>query len=79
MKFSSLNEMKKWIVLILVGVFAFWGLNNLGDILDALAIVYKVFFPFIFGGALAFVLNIPMVKIEKWLKKVIKTKKLYII
>ena len=26
---DSPNEMKKWIILVLVGVVAFWGLNNL--------------------------------------------------
>ena len=35
MKLSdSLNEMRKWIILVLVGVLAFWGLNNLKLIFD---------------------------------------------
>ena len=37
MKLSeSFNEMKKWIILVLVGVLAFWGLNNIESIFKIL-------------------------------------------
>lgn len=71
---DSLNEMKKWIVLVLVGVLAFWGLNNLELIFDVLGNIYRVFSPFILGFVLAYILNIPMMKVEKLLKKVIPDK-----
>ena len=71
---DSLNEMKKWIVLVLVGVLAFWGLNNLELIFDVLENIYRVFSPFILGFVLAYVLNIPMMKVEKLLKKAIPDK-----
>lgn len=71
---DSLNEMKKWIVLVLVGVLAFWGLNNLELIFDVLGNIYRVFSPFILGFVLAYVLNIPMMKVEKLLKKAIPDK-----
>lgn len=71
---DSLNEMKKWIVLVLVGVLAFWGLNNLELIFDVLGNVYRVFSPFILGFVLAYILNIPMMKVEKLLKKAIPDK-----
>ena len=71
---DSLNEMKKWIVLVLVGVLAFWGLNNLELIFDVFGNIYRVFSPFILGFVLAYVLNIPMMKVEKLLKKAIPDK-----
>ena len=71
---DSLNEMKKWIVLVLIGVLAFWGLNNLELIFDVLGNIYRVFSPFILGFVLAYVLNIPMMKVEKLLKKAIPDK-----
>ena len=71
---DSLNEMKKWIVLVLIGVLAFWGLNNLELIFDVLGNIYRVFSPFILGFVLAYILNIPMMKVEKLLKKAIPDK-----
>ena len=71
---DSLNEMKKWIVLVLVGVLAFWGLNNLELIFDVLGNIYRVFSPFILGFVLAYILNIPMMKVEYLLKKAIPDK-----
>lgn len=71
---ESLNEMKKWIILVLVGVLAFWGLNNLELIFNVLGNVYMVFSPFILGAAIAYVLNIPMTKVEYLLKKAIPDK-----
>ena len=71
---DSLNEMKKWIVLVLIGVLAFWGLNNLELIFDVLENIYRVFSPFILGFVLAYILNIPMMKVEKLLKKAIPDK-----
>lgn len=72
---ESLNEMKKWIILVLVGVVAFWGLNNLKVIGGVLETVWAVFLPFVLGGALAYILNIPMVKIEALIRKLIPDKK----
>ena len=71
---DSLNEMKKWIVLVLIGVLAFWGLNNLELIFDVLGNIYRVFSPFILGFVLAYILNIPMMKVEYLLKKAIPDK-----
>ncbi|MBQ3511123.1 MAG: AI-2E family transporter [Bacilli bacterium] len=71
---DNLNEMKKWIILVLVGVLAFWGLNNLELIFDVLGNIYRVFSPFILGFVLAYILNIPMMKVEYLLKKAIPDK-----
>lgn len=71
---ESVNEMKKWIILVLIGVLAFWGLNNLSFIFGILVKIYSVFSPFILGVVLAFILNIPMSKMEIFIKKFIPDK-----
>lgn len=71
---SSLNEMKKWIILVLIGVVAYWGLNNFDVIGNGLGKLYAVFSPFILGFVLAYILNIPTMKIERLLKKLIPDK-----
>lgn len=66
---SELKEIKKWILLVLIAVISYWSLNNLSVIGGVIAKIFKVFLPFILGGVFAFILNIPMTKIEKLLKK----------
>lgn len=73
-KDESLN-VKKLITVVLVGIFTYWGLNNLTIIGKVLGRIISVFMPFILGGAIAFVLNIPMSKIEKALNKLGKGRK----
>lgn len=65
-------DMKKCIILILIGVFSYWGLNNFNIISGWLKILFNVLSPFLLGGIIAFILNIPMSKIENILKKKIK-------
>ncbi len=69
------NDLKKWLIIIMIAALAFWAVNN-GDIILAFGDkMFVVFLPFILGCVFAFILNIPMVKIEKWLNKVFKIKK----
>ena len=68
------DELKNWIILIIVAIISYWAINNISLIFGVVGKILKVFLPFILGIALAYVLNIPMVKIEKFLKKNIKTK-----
>lgn len=72
MKDLNKTEMKKYIILILVGVVSYWGLNNLDFIGGIFSKGISVLLPFILGGVIAFILNIPMSKIECILKKKIK-------
>lgn len=74
MKLGNLEELKKWVIVVLIGIFAYWGLNNLEIISGWFGTIYKVFFPFILGFVLAYILNIPTMKIEKLLKKIIPDK-----
>lgn len=75
MKLSdTVKDMKNWIILILIAIFSYWGLNNLGKLLEIIKIIYKVFEPFILGGIIAFTLNILATKIENYLNKHSKKK-----
>lgn len=75
MKLSdTVKDMKNWIILILIAIFSYWGLNNLGKLLEIIKIIYKVFEPFILGGIIAFTLNILATKIEYYLNKHSKKK-----
>jgi predicted PurR-regulated permease PerM len=58
--------------LVTVVLFA-WVLNNLRFVAQALGWIYGILYPFLLGGAIAFILNVPMKKIEGllfgWRKK----------
>lgn len=54
------------------GVVLYWALNNLGPIFDFLGVVIGFIFPFILGGFIAFLLNIPMRFIERHLTKLVR-------
>lgn len=72
---NNLKDIKNYIILILIGVFSYWILNNLSIIGNTLKSIYTVFLPFILGGIIAFILNIPTTKIENFLLKHNKQKK----
>ncbi len=50
--------------LIAFGILLFWGLQNLSLLGGALSWIFALLSPFLLGGAIAFVLNVPMRKIE---------------
>lgn len=56
---------KKLLILIFAGILFYLGLNNLGVVLDKIGILLDVIFPFILGACLAFIINVPMSRIEK--------------
>ena len=66
---NTIKELKNYIILILIGVFSYWGLNNLNILGNIIKTIYTVLLPFILGGIIAFILNIPATKIEKFLQK----------
>ena len=68
------KDLKKWIMLIIIAAFAFWVVNNLNIVLGVIDKLFVVFLPFIMGCIFAFILNIPMVKIERLVQKIIKKK-----
>ena len=70
---KELLEVRKYIWLVLIGVLSYWLLNHFYIFFDIVNTIFKVLAPFILGGVIAFILNIPMSKIESLLKE--KTKK----
>ena len=69
------ENMKQYITLILIGVLSYWTINNLSRIASFILKIFHVLLPFILGCSIAFILNIPMTKIENFLNKKIKNKK----
>lgn len=69
------KNMKKLMILIAFGIGLFWVLSNISIIIDFTSHILHLLFPFILGAVIAFILNIPMTKIEAFLKGKIKKKK----
>ncbi len=72
---ESKKDFKKLMCLIISAIVAFWAINNFNTIGNVLGYIVKLIFPFILGGCLAFLLNIPMSFFEKKLHKM-KNKKM---
>lgn len=70
------KNMKQLMLLITFGIGLFWILSNISIIIDFISYILHLLFPFILGGVIAFILNIPMTKIETFLKNKMKNKKL---
>lgn len=68
------KNMKKLMILISFGIILFWALNNLTVIFAFISHFLHLLYPFILGAIIAFILNIPMTKIEKFIKKHQKNK-----
>ena len=63
-------DLKKWITLIIIAVIAYWIINNFNTIGNLFNNIFSIVFPFILGGCLAFILNIPMTFFEKKFLKI---------
>lgn len=64
------GNFKKWILLIITAVVAYWIINNFSAIGNLLSNIFSIIFPFVLGGCLAFILNIPMTFFENKLLKI---------
>lgn len=58
------QNMKKIIEIVAFGVLLYWGLQNLDTLKKALQVIIGLVMPFLLGGAIAFILNVPMRGIE---------------
>lgn len=72
---NNRKDFKNWIILIIIAIIVYWSINNLSTIGNLFSNVFNIIFPFVLGGCLAFVLNIPMTFFEKKLLKDKKGKK----
>jgi len=66
---------KKMFLLVFLAIITYWGVNNLSIIGNCINKIVEIVFPFILGGGLAFILNIPMSFFEKKLEKLKYKKK----
>ena len=68
MEFSkeSVKKIRGLIIFTAIVVLCLWEYNKVFDIL---AFVFHILFPFILGGAIAFVLNVPMNFVERHLDR----------
>ncbi len=69
------GDFKKWLLLIVIAIIGYWTLQNLSTVGNIIGTIWSILFPFILGGSLAFVLNIPMTFFEKKLTENKKGKK----
>ena len=70
------EELKKWMFLILFAIISFYIINNISIVWNVILFLISVMSPFILGAIMAFILNIPMTKIEKQLNKKIENKRI---
>ncbi len=66
---KELREKKDLLLVVVCGVLVFWGMQNLEAIWNLLWEFLGILTPFIMGAFLAFVLNIPLKRAERLLKK----------
>jgi len=59
------ETMKKLMLLIAFAVLLLVGVQRLAVVLGALVFVWHIIFPFVLGGAIAFILNVPMTALER--------------
>lgn len=69
MKFDK-NRYQSILILVLVGVFFYWFLNNLTHFTGFLKASIDLLFPFIIGASIAFVLDVPTRKLEAYFKTI---------
>lgn len=63
------NKFKQNLILIIVGVVLFVGLFNLEKVLGVVSLGIGLFMPLIVGGAIAFIMNVPMSFFERQIDK----------
>ena len=71
------KEKKSFWWLVFAAILFYFALQNISGILSVGGIVIKLLFPFILGGAIAFILNVPMKFVEKKLSKIWNKKEKY--
>lgn len=71
MEFKMKNN-KSLLIAIAFGILLYWGLNHINVLFSVMKKVMGIILPFLVGGGIAFILNVPMKNIEKVLKKKIK-------
>ncbi len=74
MEFNRIT-MKKLLILVFSGIAFYLVLSNFGDVTDKLGMLISIVFPFILGTCFAFIINVPMSRIENALFRSGRVKK----
>lgn len=61
---ETMKRMSPWIIVVIIGVTFFEVLEHIEVVCHALSVVMSVFMPFVVGAALAWLLDIPVRKLE---------------
>lgn len=61
------EEVKKYITIGAVLIILYWALQNLQLIFSVMSKILTLFMPFLIGGVIAFIMNVPMKQIERHL------------
>ena len=69
------ETMKKLMLLIAFTILLLVGVQRLDAVFGAVKFLWGIGFPFALGGAIAFILNVPMTALERWLFPEEKTAK----
>jgi len=69
------NNIRKILMIIVVTLLIYFGLLNFGAVRQYLGLVFAILTPFIVGGCVAFILNVPMRWIEKLLTGLLDRRK----
>lgn len=72
----KIKSKRTLLLIITFAVLLYWGVEHLEAILGVVGKVLGIVFPFLLGGAIAFVLNVPMKNIEGLLEPAFRGKKL---
>lgn len=66
MEFNKKN-IQTLILIIFACILFYLGVKNIGLVMTALGQLIDIIFPFILGAAIAFIINVPMSRVEYWL------------
>ena len=69
------SDLRRILKIVFFAVILFWVSNNVSMILGIFSEILAILSPFILGGCIAFIINIPMAAIEKRMLKPRKNKK----
>lgn len=70
------EENKQILKIVIIGIIIYWLLNNFGVITNVFGNILNILSPFILGGIMAFILNIPMSFFERKFSKGNKKKEI---
>lgn len=68
------DNIRRGVTIGVILLLVYWALNNIGTLYLVFNWIISVILPFIVGGVIAFIINVPMRRVEKILLKLRKNK-----